>query len=61
MLSFCAKIEAARAGESGHGFAVVASEVRTMAQRTAVSTAEIKELIDVSRKQVEGCGDLVGA
>lgn len=60
LLSLNAGIEAARAGEAGRGFDVVAKEIRALAQRSAKSAQDIRNIITSSGRQVEEGVHFVG-
>lgn len=59
LLSINAAVEAAQAGERGRGFAVVAQEVRNLANNSAESATEIKEMVDASVDKIQAGAQMV--
>lgn len=59
LLAVNAAIEAAKAGELGRGFGVVAQEIRSLAEQSKKSTAQVKDILEQMREQVMNAVELI--
>lgn len=60
LLSLNASIEAARSGEAGRGFSVIASEIKSLSDKTAEATEEIRNKINRIKDCTRTVTDAVG-
>lgn len=59
LLAVNAAIEAAKAGEHGRGFTVVAQEIRSLAEQSKKSTAQVKDILNEIQKSVQQAVEVI--